>query len=148
MIFSFADEQLEFPVLYASAKEGWVSQAYTKCTEGEERTVAPLMDAIVEHVAAPHGDLRAPFRMLVNRNPQFILARFNSGYSMFCGLIKADMQVALPVCILSSVFFNFNITVVPISRGKEIYFSLRTSPSGLHLDIKNCGLCTGIYDGA
>jgi predicted membrane GTPase involved in stress response len=30
MIFSFADEQLEFPVLYASAKEGWVSQACTK----------------------------------------------------------------------------------------------------------------------
>ncbi|CAK9265635.1 unnamed protein product [Sphagnum jensenii] len=26
-------EQLEFPVLYASAKEGLVSQAYTKCTE-------------------------------------------------------------------------------------------------------------------
>jgi GTP-binding protein len=42
-----SDEQLEFPVLYASAKEGWVSRAYTKCTEGEERTVAPLMDAIV-----------------------------------------------------------------------------------------------------
>jgi len=81
MIFSFADEQLEFPVLYASAKEGWVSQAYTKCTEGEEQTVAPLMDAIVEHV----GDLHAPFRMLVNLNPQFLLARFNSGYSMFCG---------------------------------------------------------------
>jgi predicted membrane GTPase involved in stress response len=93
MIFSFADEQLEFPVLYASAKEGWVSRAYTKCTEGEERTVAPLMDAIVEHVAAPHGDLHAPFRMLVNLNPQFLLARFNS-----------DMQFALPVCILSSVF--------------------------------------------
>jgi predicted membrane GTPase involved in stress response len=32
----FAVEQLEFPVLYASAKEGSVSQAYTKCTEGEE----------------------------------------------------------------------------------------------------------------
>ncbi|CAK9878865.1 unnamed protein product [Sphagnum jensenii] len=61
-----SDEQLEFPVLYASAKEGWVSRAYTKCTEGEERTVAPLMDAIVEHVAAPHGDLHAPFRMLVS----------------------------------------------------------------------------------
>ncbi|CAK9867982.1 unnamed protein product [Sphagnum jensenii] len=56
------DGQLEFPVLYASAKEGWVSQAYTKCTEGEEQTVAPLMDAIVEHV----GDLHAPFRMLVS----------------------------------------------------------------------------------
>ncbi|KAH8936855.1 hypothetical protein BDL97_17G107200 [Sphagnum fallax] len=57
-----SDEQLEFPALYASAKEGWVSQGYTKCTEGEERTVAPLMDAIVEHV----GDLHAPFRMLVS----------------------------------------------------------------------------------
>ncbi len=41
-----------------------------------------------------------------------------------------------------------DITVVPISRGKEIFFSLRTSPFGLHLDIKNCGLCTGVYDGA
>ncbi len=102
----------------------------------------------MEHVAAPHGDLHAPFRMLVNLNPQFLLTRFNSGYNMFCGLIKADMQVALPVCVLSSVFIYFNITEVPILRGKEIFFSLRTSPSGLHLDIKNCGLCRGVYDGA
>lgn len=61
------DAQLEFPVLYASAREGWVSKTYTKGEgEGFVRSMAPLMDTIVDHIPAPKGDLSTPFRMLIS----------------------------------------------------------------------------------
>lgn len=41
--------QLDFPVLYASGREGWVSTTL----EGERTSIVPLMDAILEHVPAP-----------------------------------------------------------------------------------------------
>ncbi len=44
-----SDDQLDFPVLYASGRDGWVSASM----EGERSSVVPLMDAILEHVPAP-----------------------------------------------------------------------------------------------
>lgn len=44
-----SDAQLDFPVLYASAKEGWASRTL----EGEHTNILPLMDAILEYVPAP-----------------------------------------------------------------------------------------------
>ena len=55
------EEQLDFPVLYASAKEGW---AVTDLSEPKEN-LHPLFDLIVSHVNAPKVDEEAPFRMLV-----------------------------------------------------------------------------------
>ena len=56
-----SEEQLEFPVLYASSKEGWAIDEL-----GDERTdMAPLFNKIVEHVPAPNvGSPDAPFSML------------------------------------------------------------------------------------
>ncbi len=55
-----ADHQLDFPVLYANARDGFC---------GTEPGVAsgnmlPLFDAIIEHVPGPQCDESAPFRML------------------------------------------------------------------------------------
>jgi GTP-binding protein len=55
------EDQLDFPVLYASAKEGW---AVTDLSEPKEN-LNPLFDLIVRHVKAPEVDEDAPFRMLV-----------------------------------------------------------------------------------
>ncbi|USG60639.1 translational GTPase TypA [Sneathiella marina] len=55
------EDQLDFPVLYASAKEGW---AATDLDEPREN-LHPLFDLIVKHVEAPKVDEDAPFRMLV-----------------------------------------------------------------------------------
>lgn len=60
------EEQLEFPVLYASAKEGWASRTFTKEPKEEERNMAPLLDAVLKFVPPPKGDIRAPFQMLVS----------------------------------------------------------------------------------
>eukprot|EP00899_Mesostigma_viride_P027535 jgi/Mesvir1/7967/Mv11877-RA.1 len=58
------DEQLDFPVLYASARQGWASRTFTK--QGE--SMAPLLDTILAHVPPPRApaDPSAPFSMLVS----------------------------------------------------------------------------------
>ena len=54
------DEQLEFPVIYASAKEGYATLDPTK--KGENMN--PLFEKIVEEVPAPKGDANAPLQIL------------------------------------------------------------------------------------
>ena len=53
------DEQLDFPVIYASALNGYASADET-AREGE---MTPLFEAIVENVAAPDVDPEGPFQM-------------------------------------------------------------------------------------
>ncbi len=50
------EDQLEFPVVYASAKEGVSS---LKADE-PGTDMRPLLDAILEHIDAPRGDLEGP----------------------------------------------------------------------------------------
>ncbi|KDO21135.1 hypothetical protein SPRG_21218 [Saprolegnia parasitica CBS 223.65] len=57
------DDQLEFPVLFASAKQGW---AVNSLDDDEPRTsMKALLDQIVEYVPAPTVDLDTPFSMAV-----------------------------------------------------------------------------------
>ncbi|CAM8934918.1 unnamed protein product [Rhodiola kirilowii] len=60
------EEQLDFPVLYASAKEGWASTTYTKDPPSDARNMSELLDAIVRHVPPPAANVDAPFQMLVS----------------------------------------------------------------------------------
>ncbi|KAL9241148.1 hypothetical protein vseg_015290 [Gypsophila vaccaria] len=61
-----SEEQLDFPVLYASAKEGWCSLNYTKSPSAEAKNMSDLLDTIVRHVKPPAVSLDAPFQMLVS----------------------------------------------------------------------------------
>ncbi|MFN3857048.1 MAG: translational GTPase TypA [Caulobacter sp.] len=56
------DEQLDFPHIYASGKNGWATLDLNKPND----TLAPLFDLIVEHVPPPKAEARKdePFRML------------------------------------------------------------------------------------
>ena len=55
------EDQLDFPVIYASAINGWAS---TKV--GEVGTdMRPLFDAVLEHVPAPKGDVEAPLQLQI-----------------------------------------------------------------------------------
>ena len=53
------DHQLDFPVLYANARDG-----YAGMTRASPRHMQPLLDAIIEHTPPPLCDPEAPFRML------------------------------------------------------------------------------------
>lgn len=55
------DKQLDFPILYASGKEGWASVNI----EETGTDVAPLFDAIIKNVPAPEADETKPLQMQV-----------------------------------------------------------------------------------
>ncbi len=53
-------EQLDFPVLYGSAKQGWMADD----PSGSKDTMGPLLDKVIEHFEEPKVE-DGPFRMLV-----------------------------------------------------------------------------------
>ncbi|MEM6653815.1 MAG: GTP-binding protein, partial [Pseudomonadota bacterium] len=53
------DEQLDFPILYGSAKNGWMSTQY----ENARQDMSELFDLVVQHVPEPRVE-EGPFRML------------------------------------------------------------------------------------
>ena len=55
------DEQLDFPVIYASGREGYAIRELKRRAQGP----APLLDLIVEKVPPPAGDVDAPLAMQV-----------------------------------------------------------------------------------
>lgn len=61
-----SEEQLDFPVFYASAKEGWASATYTKSPPDDAKNMSQLLDAIIQHVPPPTASVEAPFQMLVS----------------------------------------------------------------------------------
>ena len=56
------DEQLDFPTLFASSRQGW---AVESLENDERKDLAPMFDLIVAHVPAPRIDTDAPFSMLI-----------------------------------------------------------------------------------
>ncbi|MHA6719615.1 translational GTPase TypA [Sphingomonas sp. RS6] len=55
------DEQLDFPVLYASGRNGYASED----PDAREGTLTPLFQKIVDHVPPPALEVDAPFSFLV-----------------------------------------------------------------------------------
>ncbi len=55
-----SDDQLDFPVVYASGRDGYASLDPTV----REGNMKPLTDAILEHIPAPEGDPDGPLQIL------------------------------------------------------------------------------------
>ena len=56
------DEQLEFPVLFASARGGFAKVKFSD----EDKDLQPLFEAIIEHIPEPPGDSTQPLQMMVS----------------------------------------------------------------------------------
>ena len=56
------EEQLDFPVIYASALKGYASTD----PENPGTDMAPLFDAIISHVSPPQVDVEGPFQLQVS----------------------------------------------------------------------------------
>jgi GTP-binding protein len=54
------EDQLEFPVIYASGRDGYSSTD----PDAREGDMTPLFEAIMEHVPAPEGELDGPLQIL------------------------------------------------------------------------------------
>jgi len=74
------DEQLDFPILYGSAKQGWMAES----PDGPKDNLAPLFDLVLKHVAPPAVE-EGPFRLLgtiLEANPylgRIVTGRITSG---------------------------------------------------------------------
>lgn len=61
-----SDEQLDFPVIYASGRDGVAALTPEEIKDGTAKNILPLLDAIVEKLPSPKGDPNAPARLLVS----------------------------------------------------------------------------------
>lgn len=83
------DEQLDFPILYASGRNGWADTTL----DGPRNSIVPLMDAIIEHIPAPKV-LEGPVQMQVA----------TLDYSEYVGRIgigrvyRGTLKARTPVC--------------------------------------------------
>lgn len=66
------EEQLDFPTIYGSAKQGWMSDDWQKPTSD----ITPLLDAIVEYIPAPE---------ILDGTPQMLITSLD--YSKYVGRI-------------------------------------------------------------
>jgi GTP-binding protein len=83
------EEQLDFPIIYGSAKQGWMADSPTGA---KDEAMAPLFDLILKHVPEPTIE-PGPFRMLgtlIEANPY--LGRLITG-RIFAGTVKANQTV-------------------------------------------------------
>jgi GTP-binding protein len=83
------EEQLDFPVFYGSAKEGWMAASMA----GPKTSMAPLFDHVVSHVPPPPVDDGGSFRMLgtiLESNPY--LGRIITG-RITSGAVKANQTI-------------------------------------------------------
>jgi GTP-binding protein len=83
-----SDEQLDFPILYGSAKQGWMADS----PDGPKEGMGPLFDLVLEHVPEPRIE-SGGFRMLgtlLEANPY--LGRLITG-RVFAGSVKPNQAV-------------------------------------------------------
>jgi len=87
-----SDEQLDFPTLFASARDGWASDDPDQT--GDD--LAPLFETVLAHVPAPEADATAPFKLLVAiQESDPYLGRILTGRIHTGSVAEGDRLVAL-----------------------------------------------------
>ena len=85
------DEQLDFQIIYASAREGFARYN----VEDTNTDMVPLFETILENVEAPKGYIDGPFQMLVTTlDTNEYVGRIAIG-KIHRGSVKKNQQVAL-----------------------------------------------------
>jgi GTP-binding protein len=83
------DEQLDFPVLYASGRNGYASEDPAR----REGTLTPMFETIVRHVKEPKADVDGEFKMLVTLlDRDNFLGRILTGL-VLSGTVKVNQQI-------------------------------------------------------
>lgn len=88
------DEQIEFPVVYASAKNGY---AYVSESEKSDN-LKPLFDTIINEIPAPKGDKNGPVQVLIsNIDYDDYIGRIGIG-RVERGSVKSGQNLVLCKC--------------------------------------------------
>ncbi|WP_341761629.1 translational GTPase TypA [Candidatus Tisiphia endosymbiont of Thecophora atra] len=114
MALEATNEQLDFPIIYASGRSGWASLHL----EDQQKNLSPLFDLIVSHVPAPVADSSLPFSMLVTTR------EYNSYFGrVFTGLVQSGtVKINQNVKVLNRdnmVIENARISKILSFRGLE-----------------------------
>jgi GTP-binding protein len=84
-----SEEQLDFPTLYASGRDGWACDSLT----GPRESLDPLFELIARHVPAPDVDPEAAFSLLVSiLEYDSFLGRILTG-RIYSGTAKVGMPI-------------------------------------------------------
>ena len=107
------EEQLDFPVLYGSAKNGWMANE----PDGPKDDMEPLFDLVVKHVPAPQVE-EGEFRLLATTiESDNFLGRILTG-RVIAGEVKPNMTVKA-LARDGSLVENGRISKVLAFRGLE-----------------------------
>jgi GTP-binding protein len=84
------EEQLDFPTIYGSAKQGWMSDDYQKPTED----ISALFEAIIEHIPAPQKREGTPQMMITSLDYSSFVGRIAIG-RLHRGTLSTKQDVSL-----------------------------------------------------
>jgi GTP-binding protein len=84
------EEQLDFPTLYGSSKQGWMSKDYTAPTED----ITPLLDAVLEFIPEPPDNPGTLQMQITSLDYSSFVGRIAIG-RVARGTIKENMPVSL-----------------------------------------------------
>jgi len=114
MALDATNDQLDFPVIYASGRAGWAAMNLTD----ERKDLTPLFNLIIDYVPIPKVDLNAPFSMLITtREYNAYLGRVLTG-RIHSGSIKMNQTVKVMNCA-GEIVENARITKILAFRGLE-----------------------------
>ncbi|BAT61816.1 GTP-binding protein TypA/BipA [Variibacter gotjawalensis] len=108
------DEQLDFPILYGSAKQGWMADSLEGPTD---KGMQPLFDLLLNHVPEPKTE-EGPFRLLgtiMEANPY--LGRLITG-RITSGIVKPNQNVKV-LDHTGKLIENGRVTKILAFRGLE-----------------------------
>lgn len=84
------EEQLDFPTIYGSAKQNWMSEDWKQPTDN----ITPLLDAIIEHIPGPEAIEGDAQMLITSLDYSSYVGRIAIG-RVHRGEIKENMEVAL-----------------------------------------------------
>ncbi len=106
------DHALDFPVVYASAKEGWASDAWPKPDNAND--LQPVFEAIIRHVPHPDVYIEKPLRMQVTTlDYSDYIGRIGVG-RVYQGSVRSGMPVTLVKRAKDGSTQNVNAKVVTL----------------------------------
>ncbi len=98
------DDQFDFKIIYASAKQGWASTSL----DTQSSNMAPLLDAILTEIPAPQGDVDNGLQLLIcNIDYDEYVGRIGIG-KVNRGKITSGQQVM--ICHKDNVFNTAKVT--------------------------------------
>ena len=85
-----SEDQLDFPTLYGSSKQGWMGEDWQNPTD----SIMPLLDKILEHIPAPERKEGVPALQITSLDYTSFVGRIAIG-RLYQGTLKEGQQLAL-----------------------------------------------------